>query len=111
MTKVLCAICGTPSDGPRCPRHPARNETERSARRGSSGWARQKQARGVIERDGGICYLCGKYGADEVDHIQALALEGDNDGANLRAVHSACHRPKSRADTAQARDARGPDAW
>lgn len=50
----------------------------------------------VLKRDNYICYLCGQYGADRVDHIEA----GNNhDLKNLAAVHDSvpphCHRYKS----------------
>ena len=46
-----------------------------------------------------VCPLCGeKLGRlDDVDfdHVQALALGGADDLANLRAIHRSCHRAKT----------------
>lgn len=49
--------------------------------------------RRILRRDRGICHVCGRPGADQVDHIQA----GDNhDPSNLAAIHDTpCHRAKS----------------
>lgn len=50
----------------------------------------------VLKRDKGICYICGKAGADTVDHV----LAGDDHSlSNLRPVHDRtpphCHRFKT----------------
>lgn len=102
--KTLCAKCGTPCYGGRCPRHPARNEAERSARRGSSGWTRQQVNAEIIAKDGGRCYICGGYGANEVDHIVALGLDGTDTVDNLAAIHGEpCHRKKTAQDNRKIR--------
>lgn len=50
----------------------------------------------------GICHVCGAPGADEVDHVLALALGGDDDPANRRPIHSRpCHVAKTAADRAE----------
>jgi 5-methylcytosine-specific restriction protein A len=50
----------------------------------------------VLKRDRGVCYLCGKPGADRVDHV---IPNDDHSLENLKAVHDAvaphCHRFKS----------------
>ena len=52
----------------------------------------------VIIRDKGICYICGKAGATQVDHVIPLAAGGTNSLFNLKAVHKLCHARKTEAD-------------
>jgi hypothetical protein len=59
--KRPCLGCGTPTMGGRCPAcRPALRGT--TVERFGPGWARISRL--VIERDGGICHLCGRPGAD-----------------------------------------------
>lgn len=65
-------------------------------------WRQLKAA--VWKRDGDICWICHRRGADEIDHKQA----GDNhDPSNLGPVHQDvppyCHRRKSSAEGNAAR--------
>jgi 5-methylcytosine-specific restriction protein A len=72
-----------------------------------SGWDQRALARRVIERDQGICYLCGKPGADNADHVVNVAAGGANTEANMRAVHARpCHQRKTAAEAAAARTKR-----
>ena len=53
----------------------------------------------ILERDGHRCHVCGRAGADAVDHV----VPGDNhDLSNLKAIHHNvypyCHRKKTAAD-------------
>lgn len=50
----------------------------------------------VLRRDNGICHVCGKHGADQVDHL----TPGDNHSLdNLATIHSdPCHRQKSSSE-------------
>ncbi|MFE3220254.1 HNH endonuclease [Streptomyces antimycoticus] len=50
----------------------------------------------ILRRDNGICHVCGKHGADQVDHINP----GDDHALdNLAAIHSdPCHRQKSSSE-------------
>ncbi|HEX5522815.1 MAG TPA: hypothetical protein VFX53_05175 [Pedococcus sp.] len=61
----------------------------------------------ILERDQGICYLCGGAGADAVDHVRH---GDDHRDHNLAAVHDAnpphCHRYKSSREGNAARAAR-----
>lgn len=63
--------------------------------------------RHVLARDAGICYLCGRPGADTVDHIEP---GDDHRETNLAAVHDRnpphCHRYKSSLEGNAARRAR-----
>lgn len=56
----------------------------------------------VLQRDGGICYLCGGLGADTVDHIVSVANGGTDALDNLASVHDRvaphCHRAKTTAE-------------
>lgn len=59
------------------------------------GWSHRIVPR-ILARDRYVCYLCGRPGADGVDHIE----RGDNhDDSNLAAVHHDvppyCHRAKT----------------
>lgn len=61
-------------------------------------------ARHVLERDRGICYVCGRAGANEADHVVPLHRGGAPHPANMRAIHAVpCHRDKTRAETRAAR--------
>lgn len=56
------------------------------------GWART--AARVIERDHGICWLCGRPGATTVDHVIPRARGGGHQDSNLRAAHLSCNARK-----------------
>lgn len=64
------------------------------------GWGRLREQ--VMNRDKGVCYVCKKPGADEVDHIVAIALGGTNLPSNLAPIHQRvaphCHRKKTQGD-------------
>lgn len=58
----------------------------------------------VLERDHGICHVCKKPGATEVDHVVAVADGGTDDPANLAPIHPhPCHARKSSAEGNRAR--------
>lgn len=40
------------------------------------------------------CAICGRPGADTVDHVTPVAMGGDNELANLRPAHGWCNRSK-----------------
>lgn len=66
----------------------------------------------VLERDEGVCRLCGDPGATEVDHIVNVASGGaELDPANCQAVHTLCHRKKTSAEAnaARPREKRAPE--
>lgn len=52
--------------------------------------------RAVLERDRYVCHVCGRAGADEVDHVQS---GDDHRPSNLAAIHAVpCHRRKSSSE-------------
>lgn len=53
-------------------------------------WQRLKAR--IIRRDGGICHLCGKPGADTADHLVPHSHGGSDAPANLAAAHVDCNR-------------------
>lgn len=77
-------------------------------RRTSTGEWRRARLR-ILDRDQGVCYVCRKPGADEVDHIRNVAecrrlgINPDTDD-NLGAIHSVpCHRAKTQREASEAR--------
>lgn len=59
----------------------------------------------TFARHGDICHVCGKPGADQVDHIIAVSLGGSaTDLGNLAPIHSEpCHRIKTARELARLR--------
>jgi 5-methylcytosine-specific restriction endonuclease McrA len=46
----------------------------------------------VLLRDGGVCWICGGWGADTADHVIPVSLGGRiADSTNLRAAHRRCN--------------------
>jgi len=73
-------------------------------RRTVTGWEEQRRARRVLRAHAGICHVCGKPGAGQVDHVIPLAQGGADDIANLRPIHAEpCHREKTQREAKQAR--------
>ena len=60
------------------------------------GWDRLR--RRVLRESGGVCALCGRSGASEVDHIVSRRRGGGNDLSNLRVLWRGCHARKSSAE-------------
>lgn len=93
-----CAVCAKPTPEPYCEAH--RPKAWQGSRRrelmGLSGSAWDRLRRQILQRDKGTCYLCGKLGATEVDHLRELAAGGTNDPSNLASAHPSCHRRKHR---------------
>jgi 5-methylcytosine-specific restriction endonuclease McrA len=93
---------------PRAPKAPGHHVKQPWA--GSTGHARtstaawQRLRDQILERDGRICYVCHKPGADTVDHINPVWKGGTDDPANLGAIHDKpCHRAKTAREAAEAR--------
>ncbi len=71
-------------------------------RTGTTAW-RQLRLR-ILRRDHGICHVCGKPGANEVDHLTPTSAGGTDDPSNLAAIHAKpCHARKSSAEGNHAR--------
>lgn len=60
-------------------------------------WRARRRA--VLARDRRTCHVCGKPGADEVDHVRP---GDDHSLANLAAICVPCHRRKSAREGAAA---------
>jgi 5-methylcytosine-specific restriction protein A len=102
----ICSTSGCrgivpPGSGGKCPAHKAKPWAVTSKRNLSrpKDWNRRRRA--ILKRDAGVCYLCGRTGAAEVDHVVPVARGGGWDLGNLRSAHSACHKAKSLKDRAQ----------
>ena len=75
-------------------------------RLGQTGWERQKENQQTLAAHGGICHVCGKPGADRVDHVIPLAVTGPagNVESNRRPIHeNPCHKQKIAAEAAAGR--------
>jgi len=60
-----------------------------------AGWA--AISRRVIARDEGVCYFCGRDGANSAHHLLARRDGGDSSLSNLVAAHVGCHSGWNRA--------------
>ncbi|MET8382483.1 HNH endonuclease [Streptosporangium canum] len=72
--------------------------TRTSARNKSRPGDWKKRKRIALKRDNYRCYLCGRIGAGEVDHVLSVAKGGTHDVSNLRAICSVCHTKKSKRE-------------
>lgn len=69
-----------------------------------SGSREQRINKAVMEQHEGRCHVCGELGADEVDHVVALAEGGADTFENRRPIHSEpCHRIKTAEEAARGR--------
>jgi hypothetical protein len=70
-------------------------------------WAQRRKI--VLNRDRGVCYVCGGTGADSVDHV---IPNDDNSLENLAAIHQNiepfCHRTKTAYEGIEASKANRP---
>lgn len=58
------------------------------------GWDRTR--RRILRRDRGICYLCRRPGANQVDHVVPASQGGGEEDSNLAAIHEyPCHAAKT----------------
>lgn len=57
----------------------------------------------ILERDNYTCHICGRPGANEVDHLLPASRGGSDHPSNLAAIHQLCHRRKSSAEGSAAR--------
>jgi 5-methylcytosine-specific restriction endonuclease McrA len=60
----------------------------------------------------GLCHVCQKPGATEVDHVMPAHLGGTDHPTNLRPIHTSCHRTKTgrEAQAARPKRKRPPEA-
>jgi len=65
-------------------------------------WRKIRQA--VLVRDDGLCCVCKRKGATEVDHIIPKSQGGSDDDENLQAICKQCHWIKTKAEIARARN-------
>jgi 5-methylcytosine-specific restriction endonuclease McrA len=101
MPRAACTICGGPAVAgtSRCGLHPrAATPSQRRAYRGLAAY-RAFRAR-IIDRDAGLCAVCGQPGADELGHrtpyVEADPATRDDptkwDEADFAAVHDDCNK-------------------
>lgn len=85
-----CLICGTPTNGSRCPAHRIhRNRGGRTTR----------TVRATLSaRDGDLCAHCGGPGPYQIDHVIPLADNGPDTLENLRLLCRTCHNGAHRID-------------
>lgn len=103
LTRCTEPHCPNPVVKGKCAEHQRPSWTQRSRWQPSSNTKRRKRTRqAVMQRDQGLCYVCGQSGATQMDHITPLHLGGSEyDMDNLGAIHSGCHEMKSRRESAQ----------
>jgi 5-methylcytosine-specific restriction enzyme A len=98
----VCAEPGCPelTPGRRCDDHAPKPWASSTRRHNvASGWQQQRERDLVLKRDRGICHWCGQPGADQVDHVIAVANGGPDTPANKAPIHSKpCHVEKTVAD-------------
>ncbi|MCB0865492.1 MAG: HNH endonuclease [Solirubrobacterales bacterium] len=101
-----CVKCGAPAKRSYCPEHtpkPWATSTRREKVK-LSGSAEQARRRRILDRYMGCCHVCGKVGADQVDHVVPLSQGGADDEHNLAPIHAEpCHREKTARESEVAR--------
>lgn len=65
---------------------------------------RQRIVPRVIKRDGGMCHLCDRPGAETADHVVPHSHGGGVDYANLKAAHRECNQIRGDRSISWARD-------
>ena len=71
----------------------------------------QHTRRRILRRDHWICYVCGKGGANGVDHVVPAFQGGSDDDSNLRAIHEfPCHASKTASEANAAKPKRKREA-
>lgn len=62
---------------------------------------RYRKLRAAILAESDICYICGKPGANSVDHVVPIAKGGKNTRENMKPAHMfPCNRSKGTRDYA-----------
>ena len=66
--------------------------------RGGRPWRRKRDE--IFKRDKYTCQVCDRVGGElELDHIMNVARGGTDDDSNLRTICTACHKPKTHAES------------
>ncbi len=66
--------------------------------RGGRPWRRKRDE--IFKRDKYTCQVCCRVGGElELDHILNVARGGTDDDSNLQAICTACHKPKTHAES------------
>lgn len=66
--------------------------------RGGRPWRRKREE--IFKRDKYTCQVCGRVGGElELDHILNVARGGTDDASNLQTICTACHKPKTHAES------------
>ncbi len=86
-----CLGCGRLAAGSRCANCQRAKEAARPAYRAAYADAEYRRARAVVKATGPTCWLCGKPGADTLDHVTPLAAGGLNVPSNWAPAHLSCN--------------------
>jgi 5-methylcytosine-specific restriction endonuclease McrA len=100
--KRVCPKCGRIG----CELHKPKpwDRTTPRDRQKRSGSREQKINRAVMFKYHATCHVCGKGGADEVDHVIPVGEGGAWGMENRRPIHkSPCHRQKTAREAQRAR--------
>jgi 5-methylcytosine-specific restriction endonuclease McrA len=82
------AVCSVPN----CARHATdRGRCAIHTRPRMNGWHWARVVATVVARDHGVCWLCGRPGANSADHVVPHSRGGTDALENLRAAHLACN--------------------
>jgi 5-methylcytosine-specific restriction endonuclease McrA len=101
-----CIVCAKPTPENYCPEHKPKpwSTSTRRDKVTLSGSAEQARRKRILERYLYCCHVCGKVGADQVDHRISLGEGGADEDWNLAPIHAEpCHREKTAAEARRAR--------
>ena len=88
-----CRRCKRATSGAYCPTCASIANQADHARRGGSGWATQRSAARIRQRDGDRCAICGTTrGPFDVDHAIPLRDRVPDYDANKRVLCPSCNR-------------------
>ena len=101
-----CVTCGKPGPESYCAAHKPQPwaNSKRSSKVTIPRSQEQARRTRILERYQDTCHVCGKRGADQVDHVVPLAEGGFDNETNLAPIHgNPCHRRKTAAEAKRAR--------